>query len=49
MLAFSTQKPTTLALRELARRVRVEVAKAVADRRMVGRMDHTLPPDADDN
>jgi LysR family transcriptional regulator, nitrogen assimilation regulatory protein len=39
MLAFSLHRPTTLAMRELARRVRVELTKAVADGRMVGRMD----------
>lgn len=39
MLAFSLQRPTTLAMRELARRVRVELAKAVADGRMVGRLN----------
>lgn len=39
MLAFSLHRPTTLAMRELARRVRVERTKAVADGRMVGRMD----------
>ena len=38
MLAFSLQRPTTLAMRELARRVRIELAKAVADGRVVGRM-----------
>ena len=39
MLAYSLQRPTTLAMRELARRVRVELTNAVADGRMVGRMD----------
>jgi LysR family nitrogen assimilation transcriptional regulator len=38
MLAYSLQRPTTLAMRELARRVRIELAKAVADGRVVGRM-----------
>jgi LysR family nitrogen assimilation transcriptional regulator len=42
MLAFSLQRPTTLAMRELARRVRVELAKAVADGRMVGRMTRAI-------
>jgi LysR family nitrogen assimilation transcriptional regulator len=37
MLAFSLQRPTTLAMRELARCVHAEMAKAIADGRMVGR------------
>lgn len=43
MLAFSLQRPTTLAMRELARRVRIEITKAVSDGRMVGRMNDPLP------
>lgn len=42
MLAFSLQRPTTLAMRELARRVRIEISKAIADGRMVGRMNHVV-------
>lgn len=42
MLAFSLQRPTTVAMRELARRVRIELAKAVADGRMVGRVDRLI-------
>ena len=36
MLAFSLQRPTTLAMRELARRVRIELTKAIADGRWWG-------------
>lgn len=38
MLAYSLQRPTTLAMRELARRVRTELARAVSEGRMVGRL-----------
>jgi LysR family nitrogen assimilation transcriptional regulator len=47
MLAFSFQRPTTPAMRELARRVRIELAKAVASGRMSGRMDPSLVPGVD--
>jgi LysR family nitrogen assimilation transcriptional regulator len=36
MMAFSLQRPTTLAMRELARHVRVELGRALADGRLVG-------------
>jgi LysR family nitrogen assimilation transcriptional regulator len=39
MIAYSLQRPTTLAMRELGRLVRVEVAQAIADGRMVGLME----------
>lgn len=39
MLAFSLQRPTTLAMRELARNVRSELARAMADGRLVGHID----------
>lgn len=45
MLAFSLQRPTTLAMRELARRVRVELRKAVQDGRMVGRLSKDSVPE----
>ncbi|MER9469370.1 LysR substrate-binding domain-containing protein [Mesorhizobium sp. M0482] len=44
MLAFSLQRPTTLAMRELARRVRIELRKAVEDGRMVGRLSKSQSP-----
>lgn len=47
MLAFSFERPTTPAMRELARRVRIELAAAVASGRMVGRMDPSLVRDTD--
>jgi LysR family nitrogen assimilation transcriptional regulator len=36
MMAFSLQRPTTLAMRELARATRLELARALADGRLVG-------------
>jgi LysR family transcriptional regulator, nitrogen assimilation regulatory protein len=39
MIAYSLQRPTTLAMRELGRLVRIEVAQAIADGRMVGSME----------
>lgn len=38
MIAYSLQRPTTVAMRELARTVRTEVARAVAEGRLPGRL-----------
>jgi LysR family nitrogen assimilation transcriptional regulator len=38
MIAYSLQRPTTVAMRELARTVRAEVARAVAEGRLPGRL-----------
>jgi LysR family transcriptional regulator, nitrogen assimilation regulatory protein len=38
MIAYSLQRPVTLAMRELVRLLRMEVNQAVADGRMVGRL-----------
>jgi LysR family nitrogen assimilation transcriptional regulator len=39
MIAYSLQRPTTLAMRELGRLVRTEVSQAIVDGRMVGQME----------
>jgi LysR family transcriptional regulator, nitrogen assimilation regulatory protein len=39
MIAYSLQRPTTLAMRELGRLVRIEVSQAIADGRMVGHLE----------
>lgn len=39
MLAFSLHRPTTLAMRELARCIRIELARAMADGRLIGGLD----------
>ena len=38
MIAYSLQRPTTLAMRELVRMLRMEVNRAVAEGRMMGRL-----------
>ena len=38
MLAFSLQKPTTLAMRELARSIRSEIGRALGDGRLIGHL-----------
>lgn len=47
MIAFSLQRPTTHAMRELARRVRAEVNRALQDGRLVGRVEPGGPAAAD--
>ncbi|HKE93431.1 MAG TPA: LysR family transcriptional regulator [Povalibacter sp.] len=38
MIAYSLQRPTTLAMRELVRILRTEVSRALIERRMIGRL-----------
>ena len=38
MIAYSLQRPTTLAMRELVRILRMEVNRAVAEGRLMGRL-----------
>jgi LysR family transcriptional regulator, nitrogen assimilation regulatory protein len=38
MIAYSLQRPTTLAMRELVRILRMEVNHALAEGRMIGRL-----------
>ena len=38
MIAYSLQRPTTLAMRELVRLVRAEVSRAITERRLIGRL-----------
>lgn len=47
MIAFSLQRPTTHAMRELAHRVRAEVNRALQDGRLVGRVEPGGPAAAD--
>lgn len=43
MMAFSLQRPTTHAMRELSRRVRAEINRALKDGRLVGHVEENDP------